>query len=53
MKDLGGVTPLQQKRVVMPLERMACDIKGPLVKSHVGNALVLAITDEVILVITS
>jgi hypothetical protein len=37
--------PLQQKRVGEPLERMACDVKGPLVVSDRGNEVILVITD--------
>jgi hypothetical protein len=37
--------PLQQKRVGEPLERMACDIKGPMVQSDGGNEVILVITD--------
>jgi hypothetical protein len=37
--------PLQQKRVGEPLERMACDIKGPMVMSEGGNEGILVITD--------
>jgi hypothetical protein len=44
-KGVRKGNPLQQKRVGMPLERMACDIKGPLVKSAKGNEVILVLTD--------